>query len=77
MTDTSGKQTLESMSQAVWYNQWTLNKFKDYLSGEILDVGCGIGNFTKTLSQFGKVYAIDINENYIKNFDTENYQESY
>lgn len=62
----SGKQTLESMSQAVWYNQWTLNKFKLYLKGKILEVGCGIGNFTKTLTDFGQVWAIDIDKNYIK-----------
>ncbi len=62
----SSKQTLESMSQAVWYNQWTLNKFKKFLNGEILEVGCGIGNFTKTLVNYGKVWAIDINNEYIK-----------
>lgn len=66
MKDTSGLQTLESMSQAVWYNRWTLQRFQDFLGGEILEVGCGIGNFTETLSKFGKVTAIDINEYYVK-----------
>src|SRR3989338_8239685 len=63
----AGASTLESMSQAVWYNQWTLSKFKKYLRGEILDVGCGIGNFTNTLSKYGPVTGIDVNEDYIKN----------
>lgn len=62
----SGEQTLESMNQAVWFNQWTLNKFKTYLKGDILEVGCGIGNFTATLAKYGKVWAIDINSKYIK-----------
>lgn len=62
----SGKQTLESMSQAVWYNRWTLKKFEEYLNGKILEVGCGIGNFTNDLSKYGQIYAIDLNENYIK-----------
>lgn len=66
MTDQAGSQTLESMSQAVWYNQWTLDKFKGYLKGSILEVGCGIGNFTKTLVDFGKVWAIDIQDRYIR-----------
>lgn len=57
--------TLESMSQAVWYNRWTLDKFKKYLKGEILEVGCGIGNFTKSLREYGSLYAIDIDKNYI------------
>ncbi len=66
MENNFGEQTLESMNQAEWYNQWTLDKFKDYLSGKILEVGCGIGNFTKTLTKFGKIWAIDIDENFIK-----------
>lgn len=62
----NGKQTLESMNQAVWYNKWTLNKFKKFLNGEILEVGCGIGNFTSTLVNYGQVWAIDINNEYIE-----------
>ena len=63
--DTGGR-TLESMSQAIWYNKWTLKKFEKYLHGDILEVGCGIGNFTKELNKYGKVWAIDISEAYIK-----------
>lgn len=52
--------TLESMSQSLWYNQWTLSKFVPYIKGDILEVGCGLGNFTKTLIRYGSVWAIDI-----------------
>lgn len=62
----NGKQTLESMSQAVWYNKWTMRKFLPYLSGDILEVGCGIGNFTDFLFHCGNVWAIDIEKEYIK-----------
>lgn len=62
----NGKQTLESMGQAVWYNQWTLNKFTPFLFGDILEIGCGIGNFTGLLAKYGKVWAIDIDQEYIK-----------
>ncbi len=65
MKYTHGEQTLESMSQAVWYNRWTLNKFKKYLYGDILEVGCGIGNFTKTLTKYGSVWTIDINKEHL------------
>lgn len=58
--------TLESMSQAVWYNQWTLNKFTPFIYGDILEVGCGIGNFTGLLAKYGKIWAVDINQEYIK-----------
>lgn len=66
MKNVNGAQTLESMSQAVWYNRWTLNKFKKYLTGEILEVGCGIGNFTGSLTGYHQVWAIDIDPNYIR-----------
>lgn len=60
----SSKKTLESMSQAEWYNRWTLAKFASYLRGDILEIGCGIGSFTKSLLKYGNVWAIDIdNEN--------------
>lgn len=62
----NGKATLESMSQAVWYNRWTLERFKSFLKGDILEVGCGIGNFTKTLLKFGNIWSIDIDDAYIK-----------
>lgn len=61
----SGTSTLESMSQAVFYNKWTLRKFDKYLKGKILEVGCGIGTFTETLSKYGKVTAIDVDGNLI------------
>lgn len=62
----NGLKTLESMSQAVWYNRWTLNKFKKFFKGEILEVGCGIGNFTRYLINYGKVWAIDMDPGFIK-----------
>ncbi|MBI2596951.1 class I SAM-dependent methyltransferase [Candidatus Daviesbacteria bacterium] len=61
----TGTSTLESMSQAEFYNKWTLSKFRKYLKGEILEIGCGIGNFTSTLSKFGKVTSIDIDKHLI------------
>lgn len=59
------EKTLESMSQAVWYNRWTLKKFEVFLSGKILEVGCGTGNFTENLTKYGQVFAIDINKTYL------------
>ena len=54
--------TLESMSQSLWYNRWTLSKFIPYLSGNILEVGCGFGSFTGILLRYGSVWAIDIDK---------------
>lgn len=63
-----GTETLESMSQAKFYNKWSLEKFKKFLKGKIIEVGCGMGNFTSTLSKYGEVTGIDIEKNFINNF---------
>lgn len=65
MNNYNGTATLESMSQAVWYNRWTVRKFDKYLKGKILEIGCGIGNFTKLLIGYGEVFAIDIDKHYV------------
>jgi SAM-dependent methyltransferase len=62
----TGHITLESMSKASWYNNWTVNIFKSHLQGDILEVGCGIGSFTEMLVSYGNVYACDIDENCIE-----------
>lgn len=63
--DNYGKLTLESMSQAGWYNTWLENKVRPFLKGDILEIGCGIGNFTKDLVKFGQVWAMDIDKSYV------------
>lgn len=63
-----GRETLESMSQAQAYNKWSMEKFKGFLKGKIIEVGCGIGNFTSTLSQYGEVVGIDVEQEFILNF---------
>ncbi len=63
-TDT-GQETLEIMEGAKFYNDWTLSFFVNYLEGEILEIGGGIGNFTKLLTNFGKVTSIEVEKNYI------------
>ncbi len=67
----TGTKTLESMNGAKFYNRWILNKFKHFLKGDILEVGCGIGNFSSELSKHGKVTAIDIDVVLIKEIKNE------
>lgn len=57
--------TLETMSQALWYNRWTLKKFEHVLKGDILEIGCGIGNFTTSLTEYGTVWAFDNNKTHL------------
>lgn len=65
MEDIVGEQTLEAMNFAKWYNHWLYEKFKHLSKGDVLDVGTGIGNFTKIIKA-KQVYGIDPNEKYIK-----------
>jgi 2-polyprenyl-3-methyl-5-hydroxy-6-metoxy-1,4-benzoquinol methylase len=69
--DPFGQSTLESMSGAIWYNNWVLTKLAPYIKGDILEVGCGIGNFTNQLLGFGSVTAIDIQSDYIPGLSKE------
>lgn len=61
----NGHATLESMSQAIWFNQWTFGLFRRYITGSVLEIGCGIGNFTGKLTDYKNVYAIDIEKHYV------------
>lgn len=58
--------TLENMSQIAWYNEWVFKKIADFLKGDILEVGAGIGNFTSMLSKKGNLTVIDINQDYLQ-----------
>lgn len=64
--DKVGEYTLTIMKKAKWYNSWLLSLFSDYIKGDILEVGAGIGNFTSILYELGSVTAIDINKGYIE-----------
>lgn len=64
MVSNTGEYTLEIMRKAGWYNKWLFDSVKRYISGDILEIGAGIGNFTKPLSQKGRVTAIDIERKY-------------
>ena len=65
MNDIIGIETLKRMEKMGFYNKWLVGKVKDYLSGEILEIGCGIGNITELLVHYGKVTATDIERYYI------------
>jgi len=40
--------------------------FSSFLRGDILEVGFGNGNFTKSLKTYGRVWAIDIDTKYLR-----------
>ena len=56
-------QILENIDAIGWYNQWVIGRFAKYLQGDILEVGSGVGSFTRLLSKYGRLWAIDIEDN--------------
>ena len=55
----------EQMQKATNYNQWTFDQFREYVKGDVLEVGCGVGSFTKLMveqSDFVSLHCIDISE---------------
>lgn len=64
--DTVGHETLETMEKSKQYNDWLFSLISPYVSGDILEIGSGIGNFTGKLMTLGSVWASDINSQYLK-----------
>lgn len=58
--------TLLLLEQADAYHAWLFEQIRSFLHGDILEVGCGIGNLTGLLLQHGKVWTTDIEEDYLR-----------
>ncbi len=57
---------LEIMTQAVNYQNWMYRRIAPYLGQRILEVGAGIGNFTRLLLDRELVVPTDISESCLK-----------
>ncbi len=63
--DWVGSKSLEIMKSATSYNKWVFSFIEPYISGDILEIGGGIGNFTPLLLNNGRVVSIDIRKEYL------------
>lgn len=64
--DEVGIETLDAISFAPRFNRWMYETIKDYCSGEILEIGSGIGNISAHFIQEGaSIHLSDIRDNYI------------
>lgn len=58
---------LENLKLANRYNGWIFSQIVPYLGHEVLEVGCGNGNFTLLLAeQCSRVVAVDLSEEYVR-----------
>ncbi len=53
-TELTNTLTLSLLEKAIAYHQWIFEKIRPCLRGNILEVGCGIGNLTGFLLNHGK-----------------------
>jgi SAM-dependent methyltransferase len=54
------------MAELGWYSEGLLRQFADYLRGDILEAGSGIGTFTNLLARCGRVTAVDVEEHLVR-----------
>lgn len=58
---------LENLKQADRYNNWIFEQIQPHLGNNVLEVGCGNGNFTVFLAQqCDRVLAVDLDSEFIK-----------
>lgn len=74
--DEVGIETLDSIAFAHNFNRWMFNTIKEYCSGNILELGSGIGNISKHFIEEGyNIHLTDIRDNYI-DILTSNFEEA-
>lgn len=63
--DAPGLQTLEMFSATTSFNKWMFDSIEPYCTGNILEIGSGIGNLSELLiKNFGSVTLSDYKETY-------------
>jgi len=51
-------ETLSILSGANHYNHWIMNKVRSHIQGNVLEVGCGVGNFSQSILDLEAVTAL-------------------
>jgi SAM-dependent methyltransferase len=58
---------LAHLGEANRFNRWVLSRFERHLGEDVLEVGCGLGNFTVLMAARGhRVTGIDIDPAYVE-----------
>jgi SAM-dependent methyltransferase len=65
--DEVGSQTLQHIERMDRFNQWMSAVIAPYVTGEVLEIGCGIGNISRFLLAAGHpVIGLDLSSDYIR-----------
>ncbi len=61
----AGYKTLQRLRHVQRYNEWVWSRLAPYVGDRVLEVGCGVGSFTRYLRNRSHVVATDNNEQYL------------
>jgi glycosyltransferase involved in cell wall biosynthesis/precorrin-6B methylase 2 len=61
-----GYKTLQRLRRVRRYNEWVWSLLAPWVGDRVLEVGCGVGNFTRFLRDREHVVATDSNEQYLE-----------
>lgn len=64
-TEKTNTWTLLLLERADAYNRWIYERIQSFLQGDVLEIGCGIGNLTGLLLRRERVLATDVKEDYL------------
>jgi SAM-dependent methyltransferase len=57
---------LDQLGQAQAFNRWVFSHFAQHLQGDVLEIGCGSGNFTVLMAAAGhRVTGVDLHAPYV------------
>jgi glycosyltransferase involved in cell wall biosynthesis len=62
----AGYKTLQRLRHARRYNDWVWEQLAPHVGDRVLEVGCGVGNFTRFLRNRERVVATDNNPQYLE-----------
>jgi glycosyltransferase involved in cell wall biosynthesis len=61
-----GYKTSQRVRHLRRYNEWVWNRLAQHVGDRVLEIGCGVGNFTRFLRNRTLVVATDDNEQYLR-----------
>jgi glycosyltransferase involved in cell wall biosynthesis len=68
-TTHDGYYILRSLSGARGFNRWVFDQFRGFVGDRVLEIGCGIGNFTELLLDRERLVAVDNDPLYVQILD--------
>jgi ubiquinone/menaquinone biosynthesis C-methylase UbiE len=68
--DDPGYATMQRLRNVGRYNEWVWSRLDPYVGDRVLEVGCGVGNFTRFLRDREHVVVTDNNEHYLARLRT-------